>query len=70
MIGELRVMIIPKSSETRTINEALMDFEQLVSDTQMQNQCHFDNLQIAGLDVEGLESERIALLAVLRELEA
>jgi hypothetical protein len=69
MIGELKIMIIPKSSETRTLSDALMDFEQLLSDTQMQNSCHFDNLQIAGLDLEGLEGERTSLLAVLRSLD-
>jgi chromosome segregation ATPase len=69
MISELQVKIIPKSSETRTMEEALDDFQHLLDDTNIQNTCHFDNLQIAGLDVEGLESERVSLLAMLSQLE-
>jgi hypothetical protein len=61
IIGELNRMIIPRSSDN--------DFQHLVDDTQVQNECHFENLQIAGFETEGLEKERASLIGILRDSE-
>jgi hypothetical protein len=70
MISELRTMIIPISSDSRTTEATIGDFETLLADTQVQNECLLENLQIVGFEVAGLEDERASLLGILREMDS
>jgi hypothetical protein len=68
VISELRGMTIPKSRENRSDQEMLEDIDELLSDIQAQNEVHFENLQIAGFEAEGLEAERASLRGILKDL--
>lgn len=69
IISELKTMMIPVASDNRRIQITMKDFQQLLDDTQVQNECHLENLQIAGFEIEGLEQERTSLLGILREFD-
>jgi hypothetical protein len=68
IIRELRGMAIPKSGEKRSEEELLADIDDFLGDIQVQNEVHFENLQIAGFEAEGLEAEGKSLDGFLRDV--
>jgi predicted nucleic acid-binding Zn-ribbon protein len=68
IIAELKKMIKPRSSETPTNQQTLDDFDQLLSNLEVQNECHLENLQIAGFEMGGLEEEKASLMSILGDM--
>jgi chromosome segregation ATPase len=68
IIAELKKMIKPRSSESPTNRQTLDDFDQLVGNLEVQNECHLENLQIAGFEMGGLEEEKASLMSILADL--
>jgi hypothetical protein len=68
IITELKKMIKPRSSETPTNQQTLDDFDQLLSNLKVQNECHLENLQIAGFGMGGLEEEKASLMSILGDM--
>jgi hypothetical protein len=69
IVTELRQMTILTSDGVRTEGELMTDIDNLLSDIQAQNEVHFENLQIAGFEAEGLEAERSSLRGILQEFD-
>ena len=69
LIEECTRLVPVRAGEVLTEDRAWQDFVGFVDDTQVQNQCYFDDMQTIGNELEGLEGENQSLRSILSSME-